>query len=404
MSSRDQHGREAPTERLLREALAARAGLITAHDLRPADPPSRRPRRLGPVKTAVVTVLALAAALVIGLLTVKPYTVAVPPATSTLYSFRGISLKLPPGWTAAPGQQSDEVCLLAPHQTDRKGRCSPYGVRLITHRSPAEQQKELWPSKEALAGDDNGWADERDCPVWGAPDGGWVYDYSDFHLVGSPVRRTGKVGGKEEADTTWQVSCNAKASYTARMWGLDNYRVFLLASGLKEDYQQDVQSILSSMDFTGFDVPPNRPAAPGDAKVTIDQVTPRPSDGSGLRYVEFRVTMTDVIGGGYGPLGLQVGAPVGSVAQVDWYNGRSWQRVDSSALVAGVASREWQAHDLAPGQSVTVKYRLELMPDQGADIKLGAWVIQVSGEADPKGQTLVAKAETNISSPGTQAP
>ncbi|MFI5645037.1 hypothetical protein [Kitasatospora sp. NPDC051705] len=77
---------ETPTERLLREAMNARASLITVHDLRPADPPTRRLRRLRPLYLATVPVLALAAALAIGVLTLHGDPLArkdVPPPAAT---------------------------------------------------------------------------------------------------------------------------------------------------------------------------------------------------------------------------------------------------------------------------------------------------------------------------------
>ncbi|MCG6494531.1 hypothetical protein [Kitasatospora sp. A2-31] len=67
---------ESPMEQLLREAMNARAAQITAHDLRPADPPSRRMRRLRPVYLAAVPAFALAAALAVGVLNFRADDVA----------------------------------------------------------------------------------------------------------------------------------------------------------------------------------------------------------------------------------------------------------------------------------------------------------------------------------------
>ncbi|MFE2721979.1 hypothetical protein [Kitasatospora sp. NPDC059327] len=67
---------DTPMERLLREALDARATRITAHDLRPAAPPSRRARRLRPAHLAAVPLLGLAAALAFGVLGFRGDTVA----------------------------------------------------------------------------------------------------------------------------------------------------------------------------------------------------------------------------------------------------------------------------------------------------------------------------------------
>ncbi|MCC9309407.1 hypothetical protein LN042_20365 [Kitasatospora sp. RB6PN24] len=64
-----------PLEQLVREALAARAQQIGVHDLRPAAPPNRRPRRLKPVYAAVLP-LGLAAAVTIGFVGFRSSTVA----------------------------------------------------------------------------------------------------------------------------------------------------------------------------------------------------------------------------------------------------------------------------------------------------------------------------------------
>ncbi|TQF04493.1 hypothetical protein E6W39_22505 [Kitasatospora acidiphila] len=66
---------DSPVERLLREALAARADQVGVHDLRPAAPPSRRIRRLKPVHAALVP-LGLAAAVTIGFAGFRSSTVA----------------------------------------------------------------------------------------------------------------------------------------------------------------------------------------------------------------------------------------------------------------------------------------------------------------------------------------
>ncbi|GAA2823977.1 hypothetical protein GCM10010441_55510 [Kitasatospora paracochleata] len=60
---------ETPTERLLREALNARASLVTAQSLRPAAPPKTRLRRLKPVYAVAVPLFGLAAG-VLGYFTV----------------------------------------------------------------------------------------------------------------------------------------------------------------------------------------------------------------------------------------------------------------------------------------------------------------------------------------------
>ncbi|MFE6744636.1 hypothetical protein ACFVGM_02150 [Kitasatospora purpeofusca] len=63
-------GGESPMERLLREALAARATRITAQDLRPADPPKGPRNRRRPAYLVGLPLMGLAAAMIVGVLTV----------------------------------------------------------------------------------------------------------------------------------------------------------------------------------------------------------------------------------------------------------------------------------------------------------------------------------------------
>ncbi|WP_328955761.1 hypothetical protein [Kitasatospora purpeofusca] len=69
-------GGESPMERLLREALAARATRITAQDLRPADPPKGPRNRRRPAYLVGLPLMGLAAALIVGVLTVPTDTLA----------------------------------------------------------------------------------------------------------------------------------------------------------------------------------------------------------------------------------------------------------------------------------------------------------------------------------------
>ncbi|MCX4754132.1 hypothetical protein [Kitasatospora purpeofusca] len=69
-------GGESPMERLLREALAARAARITAQDLRPADPPKGPRNRRRPAYLVGLPLMGLAAAMVVGVLTVPSDTLA----------------------------------------------------------------------------------------------------------------------------------------------------------------------------------------------------------------------------------------------------------------------------------------------------------------------------------------
>ncbi|MFD7413832.1 hypothetical protein [Kitasatospora purpeofusca] len=69
-------GGESPMERRLREALAARAARITAQDLRPADPPKGPRNRRRPAYLVGLPLMGLAAAMIVGVLTVPSDTLA----------------------------------------------------------------------------------------------------------------------------------------------------------------------------------------------------------------------------------------------------------------------------------------------------------------------------------------
>ncbi|MFC5666146.1 hypothetical protein ACFP3U_24620 [Kitasatospora misakiensis] len=71
-----QAGGESAMERLLREALAARATRITAQDLRPADPPKGPRNRRRPAYLVGLPLMGLAAATLVGVLTVPTDTLA----------------------------------------------------------------------------------------------------------------------------------------------------------------------------------------------------------------------------------------------------------------------------------------------------------------------------------------
>lgn len=121
---------ETATERLLREAMNARASLITAHDLRPAQPPRGRVRRLRPVYLTAVPVFALAASLAIGLLTFHGDPLArkdVPPPAATMTT----SPSPTPEPTAAPTPTATSPDTGSPAADPETGAPSP------TRRRPA---------------------------------------------------------------------------------------------------------------------------------------------------------------------------------------------------------------------------------------------------------------------------
>ncbi|WP_354644488.1 hypothetical protein [Kitasatospora camelliae] len=106
MSDKHPHD-ETPTERLLREALNARASQVTAQSLKPSAPPSTRIRRLKPVYAVTVPLFGLAAG-VAGFLTLHSAPDATrkddgPAATASASPTAGIPLPVETTPTESPG-------------------------------------------------------------------------------------------------------------------------------------------------------------------------------------------------------------------------------------------------------------------------------------------------------------
>ncbi|WP_406112812.1 hypothetical protein [Kitasatospora purpeofusca] len=107
-------GGESPMERLLREALAARAARITAQDLRPADPPKGPRNRRRPAYLVGLPLMGLAAAMIVGVLTVPTDILAdkgddAPAATMSEgpVPTRGADGASPTGFPAPPADDPD---------------------------------------------------------------------------------------------------------------------------------------------------------------------------------------------------------------------------------------------------------------------------------------------------------
>ncbi|MEV7025857.1 hypothetical protein [Kitasatospora sp. NPDC093558] len=316
---------ETPTERLLREAMAARTSLITAHDLRPAAPPDRRSRRLRPAYAVAVPLLGLAAAMVVSVLTLHGEPVArhedAPPAatvsaspsptpvarpteaptptptptdtatpddpesasapgddtpsspptptgTATTaakwYTFNGVRFKVPAGWRTVD-QGGPQMCLLSPGAPQGAGYndCAPYGVSLslYTDEGPG------WPSLTTLDAS-AGWERQPYCPIWGNPH---VPSADEpINSVG-PTKSTPTVAGRSALKSQWQVTCGTSA-FTAQMWALPKDQVFVSAVGLKGDYQTDLMSIVNSLDVSGRPTPAasSTPSGSPGAQAGID--------------------------------------------------------------------------------------------------------------------------------------
>ncbi|MFE7592759.1 hypothetical protein ACFU6K_25455 [Kitasatospora sp. NPDC057512] len=426
---------ETPTERLLREAMTARASLVTAASLRPAAPPKNRIRRLRPVY-AVTVPLGLAAAMALGVLTFHGEPVAqdeVPPPAATLTtspsptpeptgdpsptaaptdpgtpagtaetevpladgtptsatsapgtasgaasssSLRGVKFKVPAGWKAVP-VSADRVCVLSPgaptepQQGWAPARCEPYGVLVVAYNSPDELAGGAWPTTDDLVAD-SGWGHQPNCPIWGRP----YFPDNGYSSVGAPVRTKSTVAGKTIDKTQWNVTCKPGDAFTAQLWGMGLDQVFVVANGLKSDYQPGLTAIVNSLDVSGHKSPSLTPSDKGakDIAITVDG-----GIGAGQKVstngtpVTFSVTYRNTGQKTYDKLQPLVytkeydGTPPSEMVtmnkgRLERQDGGAWREIPL-AIGGGMdyAMVGQQAQfSLAPGESRTVTYRMSL--------------------------------------------
>ncbi|MDH6703522.1 hypothetical protein P3T27_000203 [Kitasatospora sp. MAA19] len=438
---------ETPTERLLREAMNARASLITAHDLRPAEPPNRRVRRLRPVYLTAVPIFALAASLAIGLLTFHGDPVArqdVPPPAATLstspsptaeptatptptpppaatptdtgtpsapsqtevpladntptpsgppsspptssvatpYTFRGVRFKVPAGWSVVPPKSTDDrVCILSPGasagaQGDWTPQaCEPYGVWIVAYNTADEVKNALWPTMNDLDSD-GGWSRQADCPVWGHP----YVPTGPYAKVGTPVRTRDIVAGRPIAKTQWQVTCKPGDDFTGQMWGLKDDQVFIVANGLKSDYQAGLVSILDTLDLSGRQAPLTSSNG-NDVAITLDGLGVGQQVSAKGTPVAFSVTYKNTSQTSYAlvqPLvytEAYAGTPQNqtipmNAGKLERQDGDAWVPLPLSPGGGTDYAMQGKAASfpLAPGTSRTVKYRMALDAADGAGV------------------------------------
>ncbi|WP_457029116.1 hypothetical protein [Kitasatospora sp. P5_F3] len=411
-------GVESPTERLLREALSARASAIGAHDLRPADPPSRRLRRLRPVQVVTAVAMFGLAASVAGYFTLAGSPTAShqdpPPAASlsasptpeespspspspsasaspstspettpsapaaTSYTFRNVTFDVPAGWrtvTESSGADSIRVCVFTPDTPESAipakgfGACVPYGVEIVVWNSAAELENATWPIEQFLDSP-AGWSSQPYCSVWGNPR---FPEGEGYKRLGEPKRTTLAVDGHYGNKTEWQVACNANERFTAQMWGFHKEQVFVAANGLRSDYQDDLESIVQSLDLSKH-TDPLKQGHSSDVKVTFGQETAvREGD---TEIVTFPVTFYNVSSTSYrsvepvvvgeaprngvgGPFDVTQ-EPEGTMERKD---GSVWTKLPSLRIGGGMdyaGTGKAAAFALAPGQSRTITYRMKL--------------------------------------------
>ncbi|MEV6208739.1 hypothetical protein [Kitasatospora sp. NPDC051914] len=419
---------ETPVERLLREALDARASLVTAQSLRQDTPPSRRLRRLRPVLTLTVPLLGLAAAVAIGVVRIDGDQVAkrddTPPAATltatpspsvsasappgpsatatgsainpaatagTPYEFGNVGLEVPAGWRIAADDPL-RLCLLSPGApaSATYHDCQPYGVMIAAY-STADLENVTWPSEAALDSP-SGWSHQPFCPLWGNPH--VPADTTDYRCVGAPQRSTETINGRWASMTKWQVACGGE-QFTACMWGFHKEQVFVVANGLKADYEGGLTSILNSLDVSGRGDVLHKGRA-GDIKVLLGE--PSSTTENGIETVTFQVTRTNVGQTSYGhvepvvtgqrdeqefatPTGpVEERIPTGTLERKD---GSSWTalplRAGTGMDYAGLGRSA--AFSLAPGRSRTLTYRMKLTTkdQQGAIPVIGQAFLDTAG-------------------------
>ncbi|GAB7182058.1 hypothetical protein ATKI12_1889 [Kitasatospora sp. Ki12] len=324
---------ETPTERLLREAMGARAAQVTANSLRPAAPPKSRIRRLRPVYTVAVP-LGLAAAMALGVLTFHGEPVAhdqVPPPAATLTTSPSPTAE--PTTTPTPSatptptdtgtgsptadpepelplaDSTPSSVATTTNTTPPAGPSTPYTFRGVKFRIPAGWKAVPGPSASSLcvlAPGSPQSAGAADCQPYGAlltvytsfdevnqsgawPNAnaslsgtGWAKQpacpvWDDPHAIGSndvlktsnPTSTRDIVAGRPAYKSLWQVSCNSKESFTAQMWRFTQDQVYLTTAGLKPEHQAAVVSILDTLDLSGYRTPLLAPNE-NDIGITFD--------------------------------------------------------------------------------------------------------------------------------------
>ncbi|MFI2607869.1 hypothetical protein [Kitasatospora sp. NPDC018619] len=430
---------ETPTERLLREAMTARASLVTAAGLRPAAPPKNRVRRLRPVY-AVTVPLGLAAAMALGVLTFHGEPVAqneVPPPAATLtaapsptpdptaepsptaaptdpgtptqdaetgapladgvpsgtasatntptsaassYTLRGVRFKVPAGWKAVP-VGDDRVCVLSPgaptdpQQGWAAAKCEPYGVLVVAYTVGDEPDLGgAWPTMNDLAAP-SGWGHQPNCPIWGRP----YFPESGYSSVGAAVRTKSTVGGKAIDKTQWNVTCNPGDTFTAQLWGMASDQVFVVANGLKSDYQSGLTSLVNSLDVSGHKPPASTAQTGKDIAITVDGgIGAGQKVSNGGTPVTFTVTYRNTGSKAFDKVVPLVytkeypGTPPSEVllvnrGKLERQDGGGWTEiplaVGGGMDYAMVRENAWFA--LAPGESRKVTYRMTLDPVDG---------------------------------------
>ncbi|GAA1964794.1 hypothetical protein [Kitasatospora viridis] len=407
-----------PIERLLREALTARAEQVGVHDLRPAEPPSRKVRRLRAVYATVLP-LGLAAALAIGYLGFNGHNVAdhvnpgpaasvgtshspepkaspstdpspsasapasqpagEPPAGSlssgaastspgaggspssapvtlgATQSFRGVTFRLPTGWTTSNmGPLSPQECLVVPNGPTGPPTGCP--LALTVYSTAGEVSQATYPTAGELTSSD-GWAHQPECD---APNNPHLVDpngNSDTQTLTSFDHSQVTVAGQPATRSTWGLKCSSGEAFTTRMWGLTGQQVFLRVTGLSPQYEAGLQAVLGSLDASGV----LQPQQTNPVGFTLYGFGPNQSLHANGAKTPFSVTVGN---NGSQPLvdvipQVNVGQQNGTLEEQ--LDDGSWISVGMSSATVGPVQNV-PGFPLDPGKSKTVNYRISLAP------------------------------------------
>ncbi|MFI6444947.1 hypothetical protein [Kitasatospora sp. NPDC050543] len=317
---------------------------------------------------------------------------------ATPYTFRSLKFQVPAGWTVVPpAADSTTLCVLSPGAPStgssssppsasasagvanwHPGLCAPYGVSLTSYNTPVEVEQAVWPTLADMDSD-SAFIRNPECPAWANP-----HPMSDDERAGSHattgVQSADIVAGRAIYKVQQQVTCNAKDSYTSQLWALPKDQVFVLANGLKADYQAGLVSILDTLDLSGRQAPVLK-AHQNDIVVTFEGLSVGQQVSNSGTSVPFSVTWKNTSQTKYasvqpvvfaeGYAGNAADALGKTAGTLEFQDGDTWKTLDLGMLGGAddyLARRVNAAFPLAPGQSKTVNYRMKLTTKDGAGV------------------------------------
>ncbi len=198
------------------------------------------------------------------------------------------------------------------------------------------------------------------------------------------MRSRPTTAGKTVDKTQWKVTCKPGDTFTAQLWGMSTDQVFVVANGLKDDYQAGLASIVNSLDVSGHKAPASGSSSSSSNSSNDIAVTVDGGLGAGQQIhangtpVTFTVTYRNTGQKTYDQVQPLVftkeyaGTPPSSVllmnaGTLERQDGGGWTQVPLSIGggmdYAMVSKAAW--FPLAPGSTRKVTYRMTLDPADG---------------------------------------